>query len=127
MSPEFERFAEEWNRHRRALFETDAMLREIATTRGFELLEDYHDAPGRDLLWVREGIHRKIQINPLDIHRKTFVLAMLAWKDRDSGRWLAKPQVRRDVSLSELRNVVEQSIIELDRVTQEDLRPPSGP
>jgi len=126
MVSEFEKFSEEWNRQRRTLFEIDETLKEIATAHHLELIQDDHDRPGRDLLWMREGIHRKIQIDPSDQLQKTYFVALLGWEDRGSSRWSANPNVRRDVTQAELKNVLEHGIRELNDLTRNDLQPPGS-
>ena len=116
---------EEWQRMEAPFLEIDDELEKFAADRQMQVVKNYHNWPRRELAWVRDDIHRSIQIF-LGDHPETYYIGLGAWQDRLNERYLADKWLKKSVSWPEitdnLHELLEEAVAILDSWSEKDLK-----
>ena len=105
------------------LRELDAGLSAFAGAHSLEMVQNYHNIPGRMLKWNRASIQRVIQISLYD--QDKILLALSAYKDEAGHRFGKRWPASLDIPLQEFKTNLEPLLSEayerLDAVSEADL------
>jgi hypothetical protein len=124
----FDGSIEAWEKMEAPLLEVDGLLARFAAERNMQVVKNYHNWPQRYLEWVKDGIHRAIQIVAANESKMTFHLGVGAWKDRGDQRYGADELLKKFVPWDEIRDNLDQLLEEgfktLESWSEKDLHRP---
>lgn len=105
--------------------EIDDVLEKFAADRKMQVVKNYHNWPRRELQWVRDGIHRSIQIF-LGNRPEDYYMAVGAWQDTQNERYSADKWLKRSVPWPEitdnLQELLQEAVTILESWSETDLK-----